>query len=69
MFGGLLEEYFSDLEVDNCFSLSKPCLNGASYSIAIRAFLTLSVLYIACRTCLASKNGRLLLEKNLRRAI
>jgi hypothetical protein len=60
-----LDEYFSDPEVDNCFSLSKPCPSGTSHSTAIRAFLALSVLYIACRACLAGKSGRSLLEKNL----
>lgn len=59
------DEYFADPEVDNCFSLNMSCPSGTSHSTAIRGFLALSVLYIACRACLAGKNGRSLLEKNL----
>jgi hypothetical protein len=62
-----LDEYFTDPEVDNCFSLTKSCPSGTSHSTAIRGFLALSVLYIACRACLAGKSGRSLLEKNLAR--
>lgn len=64
-----LDEYFADPEVDNCFSLTKSCPSGTSYSTAIRGFLVLSVLYIACRACLAGKGGRSLLEKNLARIV
>ncbi len=62
-----LDEYFTDSEVDNCFSLTKSCPSGTSHSKAIRGLLVLSVLYIACRASLAGKSGRLLLEKNLAR--
>lgn len=62
-----LDEYFSDLEVDNCFTLSKPCPSGTSHSAAIRAFFALSVLYLACRAGLAGKSARSLLEKNIAR--
>ncbi|MCI5121545.1 MAG: hypothetical protein D3908_10215 [Candidatus Electrothrix sp. AUS4] len=59
-----LDEYFTDPEVDNCFTLSKPCPSGTSYSAAIRAFFALSILYLACR---AGKNARSILEKNIAR--
>lgn len=62
-----LDEYFTDPEVDNCFSLSKSCPSGTNHSTAIRGFLVLSVLYIACCAWLAGKSGRSLLEKNLAR--
>lgn len=62
-----LDEYFADPDVDNCFSLSKSCPSGTNHSTAIRGFLALSILYIACCTCLAGKGGRSFLEKNLAR--
>ena len=62
-----LDEYFADAAVDNCFSLTKSCPGGTSHSTAIRGFLVLAVLYIACRACLTGKSGRSLLEKNILR--
>lgn len=59
------DEYLSDPDVDNDFSLSKSCPSGTSYSAAIRAFLALSVLYVACCAGLTGKSARILLEKNL----
>lgn len=60
-----LDEYFSDPEVDNSFSLTKSCPSGTSHSTAIRGLLVLSVLYIACRASLAGKSSRSSFERNL----
>jgi hypothetical protein len=65
----LLDEYFSDPEVDNCFTLSKSCPRGIGYSVPIRAFLALSVLYAACRAALSGKAWRPTFEKNLQRLV
>lgn len=62
-----LDEYFSDPDVDNCFTLSMPCPSGTSHSAAIRAFFALYVLYLACRAGLAGKSARSLFEKNIAR--
>lgn len=60
-----LDEYFSDQEVDNCFTLVKSCPRGTEYSTGIRAFLALTIVYTACRGALASKAWRSSFEKNL----
>lgn len=62
-----LDEYFSDPEVDNCFTLSKTCPRNTAHSAAIRAFLALSTLFIACRASLNRKTWRPAFEKNLLR--
>ncbi|MCY1389460.1 hypothetical protein D3C76_550640 [compost metagenome] len=62
-----LDEYFSDPEVDNCFTLSKSCPRDTKHSAAIRAFLALSTLFVACRASLNGKAWRPALEKNLHR--
>lgn len=62
-----LDEYFSDPQVDNCFTLSKSCPRDTDHSSAIRAFLALSTLFVACRSALNGKTWRPALEKNLLR--
>lgn len=64
-----LDEYFSDQEVDNWFTLSKSCSRSTPYSAGIKAFLVLSILYIYCRSSLAGKNGASVFERNLLRII
>ena len=59
-----LDEYLSDPDVDNCFTLSKPCPRGTTHSQAMRAFTALSALYIACHTARSGKAWRRALEKN-----
>lgn len=60
-----LDEYFSDPEVDNCFTLNRPFSRDVGHSPPIRAFFALSVLYLACRAALGGKSWRPMLEKNL----
>ncbi len=62
-----LDEYFSDSQVDNCFALSKSCPRNTSHSAAIRAFLVLSALFVACHSALNGRSWRPTLEKNLLR--
>jgi hypothetical protein len=62
-----LDEYFSDTEVDNCFSLSIQCNSNTESCVTIRAFLVLSVLYVACSTAKAGKAWRPTFEKNILR--
>lgn len=62
-----LDEYFSDPKADECFTLTKSCPRGTEHFAAIRAFLALSTLYLACRTALARKVWRPTFEKNLLR--
>ena len=64
-----LDEYFTDTEADCSFSLSLRCSDGTSYADAIRGFLALSLLYIACRASLAGKGGRTMFERNLAKLI
>lgn len=51
-----LDEYFSDPEVNNAFTLTKLCPRGISNSTVIRSFLALSVLYTACRAATSGKS-------------
>jgi hypothetical protein len=64
-----LDEFFSDPESDDYFALSKPFSSEAGYSIAIRSFLTLSILYVACSAGVAGKRVQSLFEKNISRAL
>jgi hypothetical protein len=60
-----LDEYFSDPEADCSFTLGKSCLDGASHSAGIRAFLILCVLFVACRNHANGKAWRAVFEKAL----
>lgn len=62
-----LDEYFSDREVDNCFTLTRQCPRGTSHSSAMRSFLALSLLYSACRSSLAGRSGAAAYERNVRK--
>lgn len=64
-----LNEYFSDPEVDNCFTLTRQCPRGTSHSSAMRSFLALSLLYSACRSSLAGRSGAIVFERNVRKLI
>lgn len=64
-----LDEYFSDPEVDNAFTLTKLCPRGTSHSSAIRSFLALSVLYTACRAAASGKSAQSTFERNLQRLL
>ena len=64
-----LDEYFSDPEVDNCFTLTRQCPRGTSHSSAMRSFLALSLLYSACRSSLSGKSGATAFERNARKLI
>jgi hypothetical protein len=64
-----LDEYFTDTKADCSFSLSLRCSADTSCADAIRGFLALSLLYIACRASLAGKGGRTMFEKNLAKLI
>lgn len=64
-----LDEYFSDPEVDNAFTLTKLCPRGTSHSSVIRSFLALSVLYTACRTATLSKGAHSTFERSVQRLL
>lgn len=64
-----LDEYFTDPQADNWFTLSLRCPPETPHADGIRGFLALSVLYVACRSGLAGKGNRAAFEKNLSRLI
>lgn len=64
-----LDEYFSDPAVDNAFTLTKLCPRGTSHSTVIRSFLTLSVLYAACRAATSGKGAHSTFERNVQRLL
>jgi hypothetical protein len=65
----LLDEYFSDPQVDNHFTLSVPCRREVEHAVAIRAFLVMSIIYASCHAALRGKNWRSTFEKNLLRLV
>jgi hypothetical protein len=65
-----LDEYFSDPEIDNCFSLRIFCHRKVGYSSIVRAFLSLAIIYIACKSISTSgKNWQFIFEKNTRKLL
>lgn len=64
-----LDEYFSDPEVDNSFTLTKLCPRGISHSSVMRSFLVLSVLYTACRGTTSGKSAHSIFERNIQRLL
>lgn len=64
-----LDEYFSDPEVDNHFTLTRLCPRGTSRTAAMRSFISLSLIYSACRSSLSGKNAMNEFERNLRRLV
>ncbi|HEY8098585.1 MAG TPA: hypothetical protein VIE65_21170, partial [Methylobacter sp.] len=52
-----IEEYFSDPNVDNCFSLSKNFIKGVDSAEIIKIFLLFSALYHSCYGYLAKRKN------------
>lgn len=62
-----IDEYLSDTEVDNCFSLSKNFVGSADSAGIIRVFLLFSAIYHSCRGYLATKKNPDLFEAHMTR--
>lgn len=64
-----LDEYFSDPEVDNYFTLTRLCPRGTARSSAMRSFLALSLIYSACGPLLVGKSGATTFERDARKLV